>query len=208
MPCAQAHSSHRPHAIHVRGGTGRNAAFVTQAFPVVFLRMRVTQWHPNRCVVARHLIPRGRNESIFVEKGDTPRGRFVTVFLVERRRPSSSSPIIPMFYHLGLAQGRIPIRFGIRIRVLVFTRNSRERDDRTCWGLRCSSSSTATADAGVPWRKASAGDAAEQGRTDRPHAFPPLKNTIYQSLAHGTPSRRTDQQSERHRGSLRNGRKG
>jgi hypothetical protein len=181
---------------------------VTQAFPVVFLRMRVAQWHPNRCVVPRHLIPRGRNERIFMEKSDTPRGRFVTVFLVERRRPSGSSPIIPMFNHLGLAQGRIPIRFGIRIRVLVFTRNSRERDDRTCWGLRCSSSSTATADAGVPWRQASASEAAEQGRTDRPNAFPPLKNTIDQSLAHGTPSCRTDQQSERHRRGLRNGRKG
>ena len=102
MPCAQAHSPHRPHAIHVRSSTGRDATFVAQAFPVVFLRMRVTQWHPNRCVVARHLIPRGRDESIFVEKSDTPRGRFVTVFLVERRRPSRSSPIIPMLYQFGL----------------------------------------------------------------------------------------------------------
>ena len=181
---------------------------MTQAFPVVFLSVRVTKWHPNRCVITWHLIPRGRDESILVEKSNTPRGRFVTVFFVERRRPSSSSPIVPMFHQFGLAQGRIPIRFGIRIRVLVFARNTRERDDRTCWGLRCSSSSTATADAGVPWRQASASEAAEQGRTDRPNAFPPLKNTIYHPLAHGTPSGRTDQQSERHRGSLRNGCKG
>ena len=173
MSCAQAHSSHRPHAIHVRGGTDRNAAFVTQAFPVVFLSVCVTKWHPNRCVITWHLIPRGRDESILVEKSNTPRGRFVTVFLVERRRPSGPSPVIPMFNHLGLAQGCIPIRFGVRIRVLVFARNTRERDDRPCWGLRCSSISAATADARIPWSPASASEAAEQGRTDRPNAFPP-----------------------------------
>ena len=103
MPCTQAHTSHRPHAIHVRGGTDWNAAFMTEAFPVVFLGVSVTKWHPNRCVITWHLIPRGRDESILVEKSNTPRGRFVTVFFVERRRPSSSSPIIPMFHQFGLA---------------------------------------------------------------------------------------------------------
>jgi hypothetical protein len=103
MPCTQAHSSHRPHAVHVRGGTDWNAAFMTEAFPVVFLSVSVTKWHPNRCVITWHLIPRGRDESILVEKSNTPRGRFVTVFFVERSRPSSSSPIIPMFHQFGLA---------------------------------------------------------------------------------------------------------
>ena len=103
MLCTQAHTSHRPHAIHVRGGTDRDAAFMDEANPVVLLGVVVTERHPNRGIITRHLIPRSRDESVLVEESHAPRGRFIAIVIMERGRPSRSSPIIPVFHQFGLA---------------------------------------------------------------------------------------------------------
>jgi hypothetical protein len=103
MPCTQAQTSHRPHTVHVRSGTNRDAAFINEATPVVLLGVIITQRHPNRGILTRHLIPGSRDESVLVKKSHAPRGRFIAIVIMERSRPSRSSPIIPVFHQFGLA---------------------------------------------------------------------------------------------------------
>ena len=103
MPCTQAQTSHRPYTIHVRSGTNRDAAFMDEAIPIVVLGVVITQRHPNRGILTRHLIPGSRDEGVLVKKSHAPSGRFVTIVVVEGSRSSCSSLIIPVFHQFGLA---------------------------------------------------------------------------------------------------------
>ena len=75
---------------------------MNEAIPVVLLGVVVTERHPDRGILTRHLIPSSRDESVLVEESHAPRGRFIAIVIMERSRPSRSSPIIPMLYQFGL----------------------------------------------------------------------------------------------------------
>jgi hypothetical protein len=103
VPCTQAQTSHRPHTIHVRSGTNRDAAFINEATPVVLLGVIITQRHPDWGILPRHLVPGGRDKSVLVKKRHAPGGRLVAIVVVEGGRPSCSSLTIPVFHQFGLA---------------------------------------------------------------------------------------------------------
>ena len=169
---------------------------------MVLLGVVITERHPDRGILPRDLVPGVRDKSVLVKEGHAAGGGLIAIIVVEGGRASCSSLIIPVFNHFGLAKGSVPFGFSIRVRILVFTGGSRERDNRPSWGLLCPSSSTA-ADPGQSWREPFAGAAAEDARTKRPNALPPLETTVDQTLTHRAPGRGAHQQGERNRRGLR-----
>ena len=103
MPCTQAQTSHRPHTVHVRSGTNRDAAFINEATPVVLLGVIITQRHPDWGILPRHLVPGGRDKSVLVKESHAAGGGLITIIVVEGNRASCCSLFIPVFNQFGLA---------------------------------------------------------------------------------------------------------